>query len=72
MSTGTFWLVSELQTAAESFGTAASVDPMSAALVVIGGLITAGASLAFGALALGSILDAFGDSFSRSPPPGAN
>ncbi|WP_227132580.1 hypothetical protein [Halorubellus salinus] len=72
MSNGTFWLVSELQTAVESFGTAASVDPISAALVAIGGLITAGASLAFGALVLGSILDALGDSFSQSPPPGAN
>ena len=72
MSTGTFWLVSELQTAAESFGTAAGVDPLSAALVVIGGRITAGASAAFGALARGGILAALGDGFSRSPPPESN
>jgi|AntRauTorcE11898_2_1112593.scaffolds.fasta_scaffold05325_5 hypothetical protein len=72
MSEGTFWLVSELQTAVESFATAAGVDPLSAILVAIGGLITAAASLAFGALALGGILDALGDGFSRSPPPGTN
>ncbi|WP_323674523.1 hypothetical protein [Halorubellus sp. PRR65] len=72
MSNGTFWLVSELQTAAESFGTAAGVDPISAVLVLLGGLITAGASIAFGAFAVGGILDGLSDSFSQSPPPGTN
>jgi hypothetical protein len=72
MSEGTFWLVSELQTAVESFATAAGVDPLSAVLVALGGLITAAASMAFGALALGGILEALGDTFSRSPPPETN
>ncbi|NHN41956.1 hypothetical protein G9C85_09985 [Halorubellus sp. JP-L1] len=68
MASETFWLLSELQTAADSFATAASVDPISAVLVVLGGLITAGASLAFGGLVAGAVLDAVADAFSRSPP----
>lgn len=69
MSSGsTFWLVSEIMSAIEAFGTAAG-DPLSAVLIVIGGLITAGASLAFGALVAGGVLDALGDAISRSPPP---
>lgn len=69
MSSGsTFWLISELQTAADSFATAAGTDPISAVLVVLGGLITAGASAAFGALVFGAVLDAIGDAVSRAPP----
>jgi len=68
MSSGsTFWLVSEITSAVEAFGTAAG-DPLSAVLLVLGGLITAGASLAFGGLVAGGVLDAIGDGVSRSPP----
>jgi len=68
MASETFWLLSELQTAAESFATAAG-DPLSAVLLALGGLITAGASLFFGALVTGALLDAAADAVSRSPPP---
>jgi hypothetical protein len=68
MATTSFWLIEELQLAADAFATAAS-DPLSAILIAVGGLITAGASLAFGALVIGSALDTIGDAVSRSPPP---
>jgi|GEM_PF-1032290 hypothetical protein len=69
MSSGsTFWLVSEIQTVVDSFTTVASVDPLSAALIVVGGLITGGASLAFGGIVAGAVFDAIGDAVSREPP----
>lgn len=69
-SESTFWLIHELQTAVDTFGTAAS-DPISAVLIAIGGLLTTGAILAFGALTAGAILDAIADAIAGSPPPAA-
>lgn len=68
MSSGsTFWLVSEIQSAIDAFATAGS-DPLSAVLLLFGGLLTAGASLAFGGVVAGGLLDVVGDAVSRSPP----
>ncbi|MDZ7735510.1 MAG: hypothetical protein U5P41_04860 [Gammaproteobacteria bacterium] len=43
----------------ENLATAASTDPISAVLVVLGALVIGAASVAFGGVALGGVLDTF-------------
>lgn len=51
------WLIDNLVTAADLFGTVASVDPLSAVLLACGALLVAFSSLFFGALVAGGLVD---------------
>lgn len=54
---------------AETFSGVAGIDPLSAALLAIGGLLIALASAAFGYLTLGALVEfVTPESLGRSPP----
>lgn len=51
------WIIDNLVTAVDLFGTVARTDPLSAILLALGALLVAFSSAVFGYLALGGILD---------------
>lgn len=53
------WLIDNLVTAGELFGTVARTDPLSAILLALGALFVAFSSAVFGYLALGGVLEPF-------------
>lgn len=53
------WLLDDPVSMVEYLTTAATTDPISALLVALGGLFVVAASVAFGGIALGGILDTF-------------
>lgn len=53
------WFIDNAVSLVENIVTAASTDPLSAALVVVGGLLVVLSGGAFGALSLGGILETF-------------
>ncbi|WP_232687072.1 hypothetical protein [Halobacterium zhouii] len=51
------WLIDNITTAVDLFGTVARTDPLSAVLLALGGLLVAFSSAIFGYLALGGLLE---------------
>lgn len=51
------WLIDNVTTAIELFGTVARTDPLSAILLALGALLVAASSAVFGSLALGGLLE---------------
>ncbi|MFC4406509.1 hypothetical protein [Haloarchaeobius iranensis] len=64
--------VANVEQLVEGFGqVVANGDPLSIALLVVGGVLTGLAAGGFGLLAAGSVLSGLARSFSREPPRGA-
>ena len=51
------WIIDNLVTAVDLFGTVARTDPLSAVLLALGALFVAVSSVVFGYLALGGLLE---------------
>ena len=64
--------VANVEQLIEGFGqVVANGDPLSIALLIIGGVLTGLAAGAFGLLAAGGLLSGFARSLTREPPRGA-
>lgn len=65
------WVIDNAVSLAENIATAASTDPLSAALVAVGVLLIAASAGAFGALALGAVVESLVPDTATERQPGA-